>query len=705
MEEFELIEEQPDYSITGLSIIPVSENKIPLKPWKKNQNMISDVEIWHDHYINERTIGILTGQVSANLECIDVDVKNDPNKSIMTELSDLIPDELLARLIIQTTPNSGFHLIYRCLEAVIGPSQKLALHSDKSVIIETRGEGAYFCSSYKNNKIFQGTFDLLHLRVEIPIISAKERDFLLETARSLTRYFSTINDDKASSKTSSYSESSINDFNSMYPILDLFLKHNYSFVKEDDQKVFLKRDGSVAAYSGYYFKETKTFICFSTSTEFTPGKPYNHFQVLQILEGKNDYKSTLRLLPSYGFSLETKPDKITADDIANYLNSQGVRYDSFIQDITHNGKIIEEREYNTLYIDLKKHFGKDISRQRFEETIKSNYILSIHPIEDFVEANKHRHPVGTFERWLDSMVLKNKTIDKATVVYFLKKWYVGMIAQAMDGEFPNEFFLSLISTEQGIGKTTLLRKYTLPVELHCYRKEHALSFDEDFKVLMSQSLLIIDDEMDGRTYEADKTFKTVLSLKEPTTRRKYDRRISTMKRRCSFAGSGNNLSIIREQQNRRIIPIEIEKIHFQKLAAIDYTDLFMEAYHLYANGFLYSYQHSDRESLNQLFADYLQVSDVDLILDEYLQKPETIGEAYYLPALELVMELANRFPMFQKRINLPGIGKMMSEHGYESIRRGKYRTTCYAISKNSKLLGKDDDNGRLLSIEPLGIAG
>ena len=87
--------------------------------------------------------------------------------------------------------------------------------------------------------------------------------------------------------------------------------------------------------------------------------------------------------------------------------------------------------------------------------------------------------------------------------------------------------------------------YTLPKELHNYRKEHSLSFDDDFKVLMSQSILIVDDEMDGRTYEADKTFKNILSNSNLTTRRKYDRRISTLRRRCSFAGSGNNLFVVR----------------------------------------------------------------------------------------------------------------------------------------------------------------
>ncbi len=64
-----------------------------------------------------------------------------------------------------------------------------------------------------------------------------------------------------------------------------------------------------------------------------------------------------------------------------------------------------------------------------------------------------------------------------------------------------------ISINQGIGKTSFLRNHVLPKELHAYRKERSLSNDDDFKVIMSQSMLIIDDEMDSRTYELDKTFK------------------------------------------------------------------------------------------------------------------------------------------------------------------------------------------------------
>ena len=682
----------------GLSIIPVATNKKPIiKSWSEYQSTIAPIALWHSHYINQGTVGIITGKISGNLECIDIDIKNDPTGKIITEYSNIIPPDLLKKLVIQSTPSGGQHFIYRCPDATIDKNLKLALHSDRTVIIETRGEGGYFCTSKVNNKIMQGGLDLENLYEDIPVITAEERNLLLDLARSLTRFIPSGNTSK-NGEPFVYNEPAINEFNNKYLIVELFEKHGWSVVKEDDQKIYLLRDGSSAVHSGYYFKDSKTFFCFSTSTEFQPEKPYNHFQVLQVLEGKNDYRTTVRLLKDYGFDVKTKPDKITSDDIAKYLNDKGVRYDTFIQDLTINGKIIEELDYNTLYIDLKKHFDKEIPRTRFEETIKSNYITVTNPLLEFIDANKERHPVGMFERWLDCMVLKNKSIDRTLLIKYLKKWYVGMIAQALGYEYPNEFFLTLLSVEQGLGKTTLLRNYILPKELHGYRKEHSLSFDDDFKVLMSQALLIVDDEMDGRSYEQDKTFKTVLSTKELTMRRKYDRRISTIKRRCSFAGSGNYLFVVREQQNRRIIPLEIEKIHFEKLSEIDYTDLFMEAYNLLVNGFPYSYQQDNKQELKHIYADYIQYSDIDLIFDEYVQKPDTVGDTFLITNLDLVNALLGRFPYASKRINVLVIGKLMAENGFETIRKGKKRVTCYCISKTSRIvqsIGDDTQSWRL----------
>jgi hypothetical protein len=670
-----------------LSIIPVSSNKIPFKTWAKYQKEIAPTSEWYGHYISSGTIGIITGKISGNLECIDIDLKNDPNKSIVDEYKKLIPEPIYSKLIVQTTPNGGFHLLYRCPSVVIEKNQKLALHLNQEVIIETRGEGGYFCTNRINNKLIQGDLDLEKFNGTIPIISEDERTLLLETARSLTRYFPSISD-QSSEKTFTYKHPAINKFNQEFGIIDLFQKHGWSITNEDEEKYYLLRDGSSANHSGYYFKQTKVFFCFSTSTGFKTDKPYNNFQILQVLEGDNDYKKTLRLLPSYGYEVNEKKDKITSDDIAEYINDCGVRYDEFIQDITLNGNVIEEMDYNTLYINMKTHFNYDIPRTKFEEVIKSHYIKKFHPILSFIELNKDRNPEGTFEKWFNCIKLKNKNIDLDILLLYVKKWYVGMIAQALNGEFPNEFFISFISTETGIGKTTFLRKYTLPHPLQKYMSEHALSFDDDFKVIMSQTLLIVDDEMDGRTYEADKTFKTVLSTKTLTMRRKYDRRISNIVRRCSFAGSGNNLNIVREQQNRRIIPIEIESIDQSNLSLVDLTDLFMEAYHLFKSGFQYSYVRDDSSKLKKIFDDYLQKTDIDNILDEYVELPESSEDEYHLSALEMVNTLASIFPTFSKWTNNITIGKMMNDRGFKTKRTGKTKITSYVISSKSKIVAE-----------------
>jgi len=218
--------------------------------------------------------------------------------------------------------------------------------------------------------------------------------------------------------------------------------------------------------------------------------------------------------------------------------------------------------------------------------------------------------------------------------------------------------------------------------------------------------------MDGRSYEQDKTFKTVLSTKELTMRRKYDRRISTLKRRCSFAGSGNNLFLVREHQNRRIIPLEIEKIRFKQLAEIDYTDLFMEAYHLLKDGFSYSYQKDNRQELKHLYHDYIQKTDVDMILDDYIKQPKNADDHYYVSNLDIVMCLTNKFPHFGKRINVVAIGKQMAERGFETARKGNQRKSCYAISKTSLILHYLDNDtiswqsnyGELVGKEPIAIS-
>jgi hypothetical protein len=68
----------------------------------------------------------------------------------------------------------------------------------------------------------------------------------------------------------------------------------------------------------------------------------------------------------------------------------------------------------------------------------------------------------------------------------------------------------------------------------------------------------------------------------------------------------------------------------------------------------------------------------------------------------LVSSLSTRFPAFSKRLNVPTIGKMMAERGFEVTRKGSRRLSCYVISKNSKVLEllENDSQTWQLVVEP-----
>jgi len=669
-----------------LSIIPVSTQKKPFSLWKQYQKEIAPISHWRSHYLNGGYVGIICGQVSGGMECIDIDIKNDPLGTIYEEYKAIIPEELFNKLLIQTTPNDGYHIIYRCSE--IDGNQKLAHSKEGEVILETRGEAGYFCHHLKDYRVIQGEFNLAIFKIPIPEISSEERETLLELARSLDR-----KPIRSGSTFSGYGEPAIVKFNTDFEITTIFNKHDWTIYSEDDEKITLTRPGSGAPYSGYYYKATRTFICFSTSTEFKPQRAYNHFQILKTLEGENDYHKTLNLLPSYGYELsKSSTKKISIDEIADFLNLKGVRYDVFIQDLIYNGEIISETIYNTIYLELCKEMEKDIPRSKFESVVKSLYIEQYHPIQHFILKHQDRNPEGTFEKWLDCLVMKNQGHDPQVVLHFFRKWYVGLVAQALDGPFPNEFFLAILSQRQGVGKTTLLRKYLLPEELKDYQAEHSLTFSDDYKVLMGQVLLLIDDEMDGRSYEQSQSFKNILSTGVNTTRRKYDRRISTIRRRASFAGSGNSLKVVKERGERRIIPIEVLNIDRDKLNQLDLTDMFIEAYNLFNDGFEYSFQPGDKTLLDKLYGDHYQESDLDLIIQDTMDLPSDSGDTFYITNLDIVNTLSELYPNSTRRINTPNVGKKMAEHGFESKRVGKKKVTCYLIGGSSRIIDLLDES-------------
>ena len=179
-----MIEIARQYLQLGLCVLPAvrSEKRPALAGWKSFQSKLpTSQQIEHWFASRPDAICIVAGGVSGNLEVIDFDFQADQFEAWAA----LVPEELLARLIIEWTQSGGRHVIYRVDEAICGNiklSQSL-VEGKPQTLIETRGEGGLFlCAPTEGYQLMQGSFE------SIPIITAAERERLLEAAWSLNSY-------------------------------------------------------------------------------------------------------------------------------------------------------------------------------------------------------------------------------------------------------------------------------------------------------------------------------------------------------------------------------------------------------------------------------------------------------------------------------------------------------------------------------------
>src|SRR5262249_22608834 len=115
----------------GISCFPlrIDGSKAPsLEEWETYETRLptpDEIEGWFglkDSGYPQRGIACVTGEVSGNLEAIDID-----RDSLIPEYLTLVEEHapgLLSRLILIDTPKPGLHIAYRC--SVIDGNQKLA---------------------------------------------------------------------------------------------------------------------------------------------------------------------------------------------------------------------------------------------------------------------------------------------------------------------------------------------------------------------------------------------------------------------------------------------------------------------------------------------------------------------------------------------------------------------------------------------------
>lgn len=378
----------------------------------------------------------------------------------------------------------------------------------------------------------------------------------------------------------------------------------------------------------------------------------------------------------YQSSVTLSAEDSLLDQLELYLRQNyKLKRNSVTRYIESDTRNMEDTDFNSVFIRAKKVLDK-INFELLNRLIHSDFVQTYNPFLDFFEQNKERSTTGHIDKLFSSLGDNNTKYAQ----FFGRKWLVSLIASIHGKHSP---LVLILTGKQKTGKTEFFRRL-LPDQLKRYYAESKLDAGTDDEILMTQKLIVMDDEMGGKSKRESKrlnelTSKQTFSLREPYGRANVD-----LIRLASLCGTSNDNELLNDPfGNRRLICVNIvQKIDFELYNAVDKTDLLMEAHGLYVDGFNYELSDDDVTLLNQDSQIFEAISvEADLITQHFVP-----GDSQMTPTeIKVILENISRQKLFGERI-----GKELKRLGFEQkiIKRNGATCRVYGV----KQLGLLDTN-------------
>ena len=303
MTEYSLLTIAEQALDNGISIVPPRNDgtKAPLGRWQTYQEQwptLDEITQWYTD-TNITGIGVVCGQVSGNLECIDFDRKEAYEEFVelaqlagLSELVDRIEDGYL-----ESTPK-GMHWLWRCSE--ISHNVKLANNDQDETLIETRGEGGYVIVAPTSGTVHPSgePYTLLQGSIEtIPVITPEERQLLLDLAKTLDK-----NARRADLQGSEDKSRPGDHFNAESTWSDVLSPAGWKEMYTRDGVIYWQRPGkTIGASATTNYADTDLLYVFTSSTEFDPNTAYSKFGAYAVLEHDGDHSRAAAALRAQGF--------------------------------------------------------------------------------------------------------------------------------------------------------------------------------------------------------------------------------------------------------------------------------------------------------------------------------------------------------------------------------------------------------------------
>lgn len=421
--------------------------------------------------------------------------------------------------------------------------------------------------------------------------------------------------------------------------------HLYDYKKADKQFTeCLKRSASsktatiatviyLAKLAGIQTVSERTKLITQTAALAKKGRRTKEDTValLKDVEGISAAESEDIIEQVFNNNIQPPADDSPVEAIENWLRQNYEFRRNSITRYIENGSVpMQEKDFNSIFIAAKKLFDKEVTNDLIKRLINSHFTSDYNPLLEFFNRHQSRKPAGTIRALFDCLEsdtgLSESEFFPEYKYHFGTKWLVGIIS-AIHGKH-SPLMLVLSGNKQGTGKTEFFRRL-LPEELHKegrlypdYYAESKLDAGKDDNILMTQKLIIMDDEMGGKNKKEEKKLKELLSKQTFSLREPYGSNNVDLQRLAVLCGTTNENEILNDPTgNRRIIPINVLSIDHVSYNAIDKTDLLMEAYWLWKDGFRWELSGEDVRILNANTGHFQESSPEFDLFVKHFEKP------------------------------------------------------------------------------------
>ncbi len=335
------------YHEAGHRIIPVNSEKNPaVSSWKEYMKCQTKEDVVNIFSKDCYGIAMIMGN---GIEAIDIDQKYDLTGTMFSDYVKYLEsfdDVLVTDLVVQSTMNGGYHLIYKCEE--VGVNTKLAFRpaTDKElkeyndnvdeynkklksegegkveqkhktdnaslplVLFETRGDGGYILiepsPGYKidNGNIF-----------DIPTIGKESRQILLNAAKSFNEVHLREDFAKATIRKKEGDVTPLNDYDDRGDVPELVQRHGWVEIGGRNERIYFRRPGKKRGNSGDYHTGKRLFKTWSSSTVLEQGKAYSPAGLYAVLEHDGDFSKAAKELYRQGYGVKKTMTKEEEGDM------------------------------------------------------------------------------------------------------------------------------------------------------------------------------------------------------------------------------------------------------------------------------------------------------------------------------------------------------------------------------------------------------